>query len=500
MPNTLTMDDLFNNADFDTSILQLSQAPIHGLQLNDNHDSSAMDWISSPAAESNRRPATEEMPQIEDDIELDIDWGENDNKPLDGDSSIEIGRNAPAPRPMDEDFFSDDNKILGDPDLELDNDDLPMADLMSNGVPAPHDDLNNFLGDENNVFGGDEFDLPADDNTGMPAGEDRGRRSQSQLSSVRSSVLRGMDDSREDDEVAVRQAQRAKKRKLIQPDKDTVLHNHQIKQQQADRSKILKPTSLLPRDPFLLTLMSMQRNGDFVSRAMGMRDGDALGLAPELRGILSIDLVRTSGEKKRKRDSGIADMGENAAGSSPRLEFDDQDQFGGMDEGLGLGGDSFHDKSTMIDLPAGDDGRPATRDSNISDDGGIAPNYDEFDDTTAPLVHPADNGPVSLGTKHAVHLLRDRFGGSASESPSQQKKASVLFHELLPETRTSKADATKMFFEVLVLATKDAVKVEQSGNDLGGPLRIRGKRGLWGSWAETEAGGEIATQGTQVAA
>jgi cohesin complex subunit SCC1 len=55
-----------------------------------------------------------------------------------------------------------------------------------------------------------------------------------------------------------------------------------------------------------------------------------------------------------------------------------------------------------------------------------------------------------------------------------------------------------MFFEVLVLATKDAVKVEQSGSHLGGPLRIRGKRGLWGTWAETEAGGEIAKDGIQV--
>ena len=51
-----------------------------------------------------------------------------------------------------------------------------------------------------------------------------------------------------------------------------------------------------------------------------------------------------------------------------------------------------------------------------------------------------------------------------------------------------------MFFEVLVLATKDAIKVEQPVDELGGPLRIRGKRGLWGAWAETSAGGELASQ------
>ena len=51
-----------------------------------------------------------------------------------------------------------------------------------------------------------------------------------------------------------------------------------------------------------------------------------------------------------------------------------------------------------------------------------------------------------------------------------------------------------MFFEVLVLATKDAVKVDQKEGDLGGPIRIRAKRGLWGAWAEKEAGGEIAEE------
>jgi cohesin complex subunit SCC1 len=65
---------------------------------------------------------------------------------------------------------------------------------------------------------------------------------------------------------------------------------------------------------------------------------------------------------------------------------------------------------------------------------------------------------------------------------------------MLPETRTSRKDATKMFFEVLVLATKDAIKVEQPTNELGGPIRIRAKRGLWGEWAETGASGEIASE------
>ena len=38
-----------------------------------------------------------------------------------------------------------------------------------------------------------------------------------------------------------------------------------------------------------------------------------------------------------------------------------------------------------------------------------------------------------------------------------------MFTDLCPEATTSRQDATKMFFELLVLGTKDAVKVEQEG-------------------------------------
>ena len=109
-------------------------------------------------------------------------------------------------------------------------------------------------------------------------------------------------------------------------------------------------------------------------------------------------------------------------------------------------------------------------------------------------MHPADSGPVSLGTKHAVHILRDIFGEEAADNEMIRREKAIVFQDLLPEGRTSKADATKMFFECLVLATKDAVKVEQPDGELGGPIRLRAKRGLWGDWAEREAGGEIANQ------
>lgn len=154
------------------------------------------------------------------------------------------------------------------------------------------------------------------------------------------------------------------------------------------------------------------------------------------------------------------------------------------DEGVGLDS-TLNQRSDEIELPAEEGDRlPA------DDEEGVNVGADEYDDTT---VQPVDSGPVSVGTKHAVHVLRDQLGDGAAQ------KSSVMFQDVMPEKQTTRADATKMFFEVLVLATKDAVKVDQGTKSIGSPLKVRGKRGLWGSWAEEDTDGELAGQPSQVA-
>lgn len=436
-------------------------------------------------------------------IDLDLDLG------LDDGPSIEVGRKAPPPRSLEDDLIGDEDKFQNDFGYED-----HTRTRLSSRVPSLIEDRDNEVPDNGGMLldDADDFVLPMNDaptGPAIPADPRLQRASQSPLSSVRSSVVRDFDTTNineEGEEASLQQAtHKAKKRKIIQTDSETMLSSAQIKQQQADRSAILKPASYLSRDPMLLNLMNMQKNGDFVSSIMG--EGRAKGWAPELRGILSIEVVRRSGELKRKRDSGFADIGEDEAqagvGDMPQIEIPEDDTFGAVDEGLGLGGDAAaRDQSAAIGLPADEGFLPAHSDGGAdmtgreNDEEDYEAARDHFDDTTAPLLHPIEQGAVSQGTKHAVHLLRDRFGSSADGSPAQQKKANILFQQLLPEATTSKADVTKMFFEVLVLATKDAVKVDQAEDTLSGPLRIRAKRGLWGSWAETEAGGEIAEQET----
>ncbi|KHO00029.1 double-strand-break repair protein rad21 [Metarhizium album ARSEF 1941] len=418
-------------------------------------------------------------PMGELDLELDFGFSIDD----DLSQSIEHGRDAPPARDVEDDILSDD--------LELRTHNKDATDLGEPPVRIADEEGDIAMGD-------DDFAFNVEDQSAMPgmastADLARERISESPLSDIDEKLAQEIEteysrhnhtdlyEPTEDTEHTIvrRPAQRAKKQKIMMPDDEIALSSSHIKQQQADRQNIMKPASFLPRDPFLLALMDMQKNGGFVSSIM--TEGRSSAWAPELRGMLSLDAVRGMSELKRKRDSGIADVDSDAgAVKSPRLELGDDTDFGF--DGDGMGSHSVAADGTVLEIPAagGDD-------DHYEPEGSV---MNPFDETTAPVTHPQDSGPVSIGTKHAVHILRDLFGAEAATNAERRKKSSVVFQNLLPEKQTTKAEATKMFFECLVLATKDAIKVEQ-GPELGAPIRVRGKRGLWGDWAEREAGGEI---------
>lgn len=485
LPDVLTESDLFMNLD---SSLLLPQ-PLQ-LESEGKRPGAAVDFGSQLLPDNSfRRSVSQEPAHLEDHTLVDLDLGEEDT-PLGHDFSMEMGRDAPAPRPFEDDMLSDAGKF-NDVDLPLDlgEDDAPL-EKMDLGDDGPQDMSLN-LQDDAMDLGGDEEDALPDNND---AQELRfARESLSPLSEVSDDELRRQEatfnhdkneayqdegaEEDEDDETALQQNQRAKRRKFMELDSVTDFQNSQIKEQQADRSNILKPTSFLPRDPVLLTLMNMQKNGDFVSNVLG--EGRGRGWAPELRGLLSLDNVKQAGDLKRKRDSGIADMDVEAATAAPELELGEEEAIVPVDEGVGL--DTSFQRSE-IDFPGDEQGQ----DAHLSDDEGLNVPMDD-EDTIVPAV---DSGLVSLGTKNAVHILREQLGDA------EQKKA-VKFQDICPENTTTKADATKMFFETLVLATKDAIKVEQGTKNIGGPLKVRGKRALWGSWAEE--GGETAHQPTEIA-
>ncbi|KAE8376075.1 Rec8 like protein-domain-containing protein [Aspergillus bertholletiae] len=484
LPDVLTESDLFMNLD---SSLLLPQ-PL-SFEPEGKRPGTSMDFGSQLFPDSSlRRSVSQEPARLEDHTLVDLDLGEDDT-PLGHDFSMEVGRDAPAPRPVEDDLFSDAGRF-NDVDLPLDlgEDDAPL-DKMDLANEGPQDSL--LQADDTAMDLGDDGELAFD-------AEEHGsdHDSASVLSEMPDADMEKLQQEQAEDQdkgegeledgMTVQHSQRAKRRKVmlmtVELDKTTDYKANTIKGLQADRSSILKPTSFLPRDPVLLTLMDMQKNGGFVTNVLG--GGRERGWAPELRDLLSFDAIKKAGELKRKRDSGIADMDIEEA-TAPALDFGEEDAIVPIDEGVGL--DSTLHQRSDIEFP-GDENDQGL---HLSDDEGMNHPLEDLDDT----IQPTDSGPVSVGTKHAVHILRDCLGESAVE-----QKKSVKFQDLLPERKASKADATKMFFEVLVLATKDAVQVEQRPDTVGGPLKIRGKRALWGSWAEESANGEVGSQPSQVVA
>ncbi|KAL4806464.1 Rec8 like protein-domain-containing protein [Aspergillus unguis] len=481
LPDVLTESDLFMNLD---SSLLMPQ-PL-SLELDGKRPGPSMDFGSQLFGDNGmRRSASQEPARLEDPGDLDLDLGLDDTDlNLTQDFSMEVGRDAPAPRPMEEEFSDNEVKLndVDGLDLDLGEDDVPLP--MNFGA----DDLqDNFLPPDEPMDLGDDT-VVADQ--GVADGDDERFERESTLTEA-SDVLERLnaehgndflnEEDAEGDDETIQHAQRAKRRKQlpnIEPDKDAEFKgNSYFRVQQEQLSGSLKPATFLPRDPVLLTLMNMQKNGDFVSNVMG--GGRGRGWAPELRDLLSFDTVKKAGELKRKRDSGISDMDVDAA-TAPALEIEEE-AIVTVDEGVGL--ESTLHQHSEIEFPGDDEEQ-----LRLSDDEGIQQPLDDFDDT----IQPVDSSLVSVGTKRAVHVLRDCLGDA------EQKKA-VKFQDLLPEKKSTKADATKMFFEVLVLATKDAVQVEQRPSAVGGPIKIRGKSSLWGSWAEEDANGEV-SRPTQVAA
>ncbi|KAI6798976.1 hypothetical protein KC332_g15671 [Hortaea werneckii] len=530
LPDTITDLDLFAPLPDPDELLKEPEQRAPG------RDPTMLDFGTSQLLPESQTPTSrrrqEQRTFLEDDdlgLDLGLEPGEQAVRSTpapaeETERSIEMGRRAQTPR-------VDEPSLLMDDDLGLDIGgfgDTTMGRESSIRPPFGGDDVP-MLGADDDLAGGGK---PQDDEITRQNEkafdrveaevERRQRDSESPLSDAPApdqmddlertfhlSQIHGEEEG-EEDPTMVQAAQRVKRRKVMRQDAETELHNSQIRKQQDDRSAITKAPSFLPRDPVLLQLMEMQRNGTFVSNIMG--DGGMQGWAPELRGILSLEVVRRAGDKKRKRDSGVADVetGDERQDSpaDPQLEIPEMEDEG-FHADAGAAGDLGGDVTIQDDgagpllqsdglQPPADDEQP-----EIEDDGdafGVGSPAAPFDTTEAPLLHPSQTGPVSLGTKNAVHLLREHFApehpttSTEPPTPSKRVRSECLFTDLCPETRTDRNDATKMFFEMLVLGTKDAVKVEQDSSELGLPIRVRGKRGLWGDWAERSAGGEIASQ------
>ncbi|KAI5305303.1 ERMES complex subunit mmm1 [Ascosphaera pollenicola] len=499
LPDVLTESDLFTN--LDPSILfGNSQSAASAVKP----PLSSAGWSSnlltdSQSAPLRKDPVPSELPHLEDDTGLVLDLGE-DEYPLghDPDMSIEVGRDAPAPRPVGEDLFSD-QPFDGDLDLDL-GEEIHKAGTNKSSVlgDQDHDNLDNFLQNdqshlEDTTMGGTDEGLAAplaEDSTMLPVedGLERRRtmsRSASPLSEARSSVVRELEDTLnvDDENESAAAPQRVKRRRLLHADETTFISKEQLKHQREDRSKILKPASDLPRDPVLLTLTSMQRGGAFVSSVM---EDNMYIQTSQLRDLLTATCAQKAGELKRKRDSSTTAFGqENDDQSLLQLDLNLEESM--IDDNTAPNETMANQLSSEVDIPADVQNDELHPEFGSEDDHAFGAHGDQGDSALPPVE------PISVGTEHAAGLLREQLSNKDSG------KTQVVFQELFPEQTTSRSDATKMFFEVLVLATKDAIAVEQDTENIGGTLRVKAKDALWSTRTEADAVGGIKYQSHVVA-
>ena len=440
---------------------------------------------------------------LEDAGDLGLDLGYDEFEPLgplDEGTSIEVGRDELITRRPSEEFQTEleiekELEDAGDLGLEL-GDDLTENTIRPDITITDVDvDMGGMTGLDNLEETIVPEEQPARDRSASPLselGEDEERALEEEVHNT--SVFQPNAEQEQDEEEEQHQA-RAKRRRVIQQDTQTQLSSNEIRAQQNNREDILKPASFLPRDPLLMALLNMQKSGGFVSSILG--DGRSQGWAPELRGILSLEVVsRPIQKRKRDTEAATADDARATASPVPQLEFEADQPL--IEEGdIGIGGDTTIGDEEGIQIP---EDEPIIQDEEEEEEV-FSPIPDNFDDTTYPILHPADSGVVSLETKHAVHLLRQVFGDAAETSEEERRNTAVSFQGMFPEATTTKPDIARMFNEILVLGTKDAIKVEQKTdeNELGGPIRIRAKRGLWGSWAETDVSGAEAIKSAAAA-
>ncbi|KAF3935401.1 hypothetical protein ABW20_dc0102749 [Dactylellina cionopaga] len=442
--------------------------------------------------------------QLEDDLGIDfgegLDFNLNDDDPFA--ESIEMGREAPA-RELADDIISRD----GDGDYamkELDMNDttnISRADFgpgLGGDTFDMEEDLQLEIGADDTVLPLDLDDMPPVDAAATP----RAEREDSPLTVVGSEgerelerAARNLDISdfdplrlpseMEEEAPQPSKSRSAARKKKVPFDATTEMKTKQIKAQQEDRTRILKDPLFLHRDPAMLTLMNLQMSNGFANSIFYPKN-----VHPDVAKLLSPEFVKEMTDRKRKRaletEAPDTEAGGSPSRKSPRLDIpEDEEELAAGDISARPADLTADDEEIHIG-GADDYNPPAGIDESFDTTvGGIGFEL-HHDQTLEDLPEEPQAEVVSQATTHAVHLLREKFTepvgrtGRSNQSQSQTKEE-VVFSQMFPKSQTTRIDATKMFFEILVLATKDAIAVKQ-GED--SDIRVRGKKALWGEWAE----------------
>ncbi|KAK9474740.1 Rec8 like protein-domain-containing protein [Dipodascopsis tothii] len=376
----------------------------------------------------------------DDDLELDIGEGLDAGEAMDldvGDEtrqsiSVEVGRDAGM-----------DSGVLEDFGLDMANDELQTIPEMA----ADEEDESKAA----RLFGDDSemMDLPQ-----LEADEPLTPTGGNELeNSVRLGSLEPVEfqlgSLQEDDQATPKatRAPRAPPKKRAKIDDATELRSSAIKSLQEDRSSITQPSSLMPAADGGLALLSLEADPQELAALIFQPLGQAGPLGERMTPAALAQLVsrkRKAAEEHEEPEAEAETLDEVELEIAPVPELDDLPELGTprssrrMDDSIV----QAETPATMAALAPEDEFQVEAYDEQLEEE-------PVRDDDEAAATQVSASG-VSHYTKEAAAELQDKLRDGAT----------AAFSDLT--ARASRPEAVKLFFETLVLATKDALRVEQA--------------------------------------
>lgn len=455
MPDTLTELDLMMPSAIDLDDFDFD-APLSTANLSRRQDITLDRSLEFP------RGANLSLLELEDEedplaggVDLDLDIG------LDDGPSIELGRRAASEMPEDAGQSYQD--------LDTTFDKLP-EDQAANLSAAPEfvlDDIPEFQ---------EELVLPTTPRAGSPLGGlgDADRTPRNGDMDVQ------MDIDVEDTPRPARQGPR--KRKIVE-DSATEIPSRTVSANLRDTSAIRKKQRFLAADPNMLNAMQKSLTGGF---ALDVFAPSALN--PSIRSLLAPEFLRRMALVRQKRKRDEEERGDDATAKQARTDAAADVSFDAQLEPLS---ELDLPDMSMPQIPEDDFDLPAleTETVDLRSDvrTEIGPEYATLEppgsdptESTQSLVE-SQTQVTALDTKEAVKQIQDSLQESRSRS--------VTFESM--SSGTTRAAASELFFQVLLLATKDAIKVKQT--DSYGRINIEARPSLSTMTFDSQTQTQIAT-------
>lgn len=378
------------------------------------------------------------MPQLDDEDDFRTDM------------SIEVGRDAVLGSGMIEDFS-----------LDLENDDLQIPDMAADEeeekAAATGDDV-------------EMLDVPQMEQY-EPLTPIGGNELANEIL-LRSEEVQFVLDSPSTGHVSKRSRSRAPASKKVKIDDVTELRSSYIKNLQEDRSSITRSTSFLPFEKEVISLLSLCADPQELAKTVFR----PLDLNPALSDLLEPAYVSEMVSRKRKsveeQDVVVDDEADHVhLNLTDNLREEHSSELADLNV-KDRQDDNFipqlddDDSRRAVELTAEDDFRveeyedgdmiemPSTKDSI----------REEMNEEDLASTQVSGSG-VSKYTKEAAAILQSELS----------KSSTVEFHKLTENC--SRPEAVKLFFETLVLVTKEALEVGQK--EAFGTINIKAKKGLF---------------------